>query len=76
MIVAQLLGRLLVLGVSKELGWWQVTNALNEADSARHEVPYAFIQHLLHAPAALEALHSGLKPGSGMFVFHSGETLL
>ncbi len=41
---------------------WQVTNALSEAESARHEVPYAFIQHLLQAPAALEALHSSLKP--------------
>lgn len=44
---------------------WQVTNALNEAESARHEVPYAFIQHLLQAPAALEALHSSLNSVSG-----------
>lgn len=40
---------------------WQVTNALNEAESARHKIPYAFIQHLLQAPAALEGLHSSLK---------------
>ena len=44
----------------------QVTNALSEADSARYEVPYAFIQHLIQAPAALEALHTSLKPLSGM----------
>ena len=44
----------------------QVTAALNEAESAQHEIPYAFIQHLIQAPSALEALHQSLKIGSGM----------
>lgn len=55
---------------------WQVTNALNEAESARHEVPYAFIQHLLQAPAALEALHTSLNPASGTFPYAHGQTAL
>lgn len=43
-----------------------MTAALNEAESAQHEIPYAFIQHLIQAPSALEALHQSLKTGSGM----------
>ncbi len=39
---------------------------MNEAESARHEVPYAFIKHLIQAPPALKALHSTLTQGSGM----------
>lgn len=44
----------------------QVTIALNEAESARHEVPYALIQHLVQAPAALDALHKSLAADAGM----------
>ena len=44
----------------------QVTAALNEAESAQHEIPYAFIQHLIQAPSALEALRQSPKNGPGM----------
>ena len=58
------------LCMARERKWcgvaWQVTRALNEAETARHEVPYAFIQHLVHAPAALQALHSSLKAATGI----------
>ena len=43
-----------------------MTAALNEAESAQHEIPYAFIQHLIQAPSALEALHQSLKIDSGL----------
>ena len=43
-----------------------MTAALNEAESAQHDIPYAFIQHLIQAPSALEALHQSLKIGSGV----------
>ncbi|BDA40960.1 hypothetical protein COCOBI_01-6140 [Coccomyxa sp. Obi] len=43
----------------------QVTDGLNQAESARHEVPYILLQKLIQAPCSLAALRQVVATGKG-----------
>lgn len=42
-----------------------MTDSLNQAESARYEVPYALLQKLIQAPCALSALRQVVATGNG-----------
>ena len=42
-----------------------MTDDLNQAESARHEVPYALLQKLVQAPCSLSALRQVVATGTG-----------
>lgn len=43
----------------------QVSDGLNQAESARHEVPYTLLQKLIQAPCSLAALRQVVATGKG-----------
>ena len=43
----------------------QVTEALNMAESAAHDVPYALLQKLLHAAPTLDAIRQAVACDKG-----------
>ena len=42
-----------------------MTDSLNQAESARHEVPYVLLQKLIQAPCSLAALRQVVATGKG-----------
>ena len=45
-----------------------MTDGLNQAESARHEVPYALLQKLIQAPCSLAALRQVVATGTGALI--------
>lgn len=55
----------LALDLSLRSAALQVTDDLNQAESARRDVPYALIQKLIQAPCSLSALRQVIATGTG-----------